>query len=75
MLNINPTMLPRLDEIETDLLARRARAEQERWLGEIEGVELTLTFLRQKRDASQRLARIAPVNLGMPGLRATDEML
>lgn len=71
MLDINPKMLPRLDEIETDLLARRARAEQEGWLGEIEGIDLTLTFLRQKRGESQRLARIAPVNLGMPGLRPT----
>jgi hypothetical protein len=26
MLNINPKMLPRLDEIEADLLARRCRA-------------------------------------------------
>ncbi|MCX4632793.1 recombinase [Streptomyces sp. NBC_01443] len=69
MLNINPKMLPRLEEIETDLLSRRARAEQEGWLGEIEGIELTLTFLRQKREESQRLARIAPVNLGMPGVR------
>jgi hypothetical protein len=69
MLNVNPKMLPRLDEIETDLLDRRARAEQEGWLGEIEGIDLTLTFLRQKREESQRLARIAPVNLGMPGLR------
>jgi hypothetical protein len=69
MLNINPKMLPRLDEIETDLLDRRARAEQEGWLGEIEGLDLTLTFLRQKREESQRLARIAPINLGMPGLR------
>lgn len=29
MININPKMLPRLDEIEVDLLARRARAEAE----------------------------------------------
>lgn len=72
MLNINPKMLPRLDEIETDLLARRARAEQEGWLGEIEGIDLTLTFLREKREESQRLARIAPVNLGMPGLRSAE---
>jgi hypothetical protein len=69
MPNINRKMLPRLDEIETDLLDRRDRTEQEGWLGEIEGIDLTLTFLRQKREESQRLARIAPVTLGMPGLR------
>ncbi|MFD8414006.1 recombinase [Streptomyces sp. NPDC059650] len=69
MLNINPKMLARLDEIETDLLARRTRAKQEGWLGALEGIDVTLTFLRQKREESQRLARIAPVNLGMPGIR------
>ncbi|MFG2631424.1 recombinase [Streptomyces sp. NPDC048473] len=68
MLNISPKMLPRLDEIENDLLSRRSRAEQEGWRGEIEGIDLTLTFLRQKREESQRLARIAPVELGMPGI-------
>ena len=52
MLAINPKMLPRLNEIEDDLLARRARAERENWLGEVEGIDLTLTFLRQKREAS-----------------------
>ena len=66
MLTINPKMLPRLDEIEADLLARRARAEQETWLGEVEGIDLTLTFLKQKRAETKRLARVAPVELGMP---------
>jgi hypothetical protein len=47
MLNINPKMLPRLGELEADLLARRARAEHEAWLGEVEGIDLTLIFLRQ----------------------------
>ena len=68
MININPKMLPRLDEIEADLLGRRARAEAEGWLGEIEGIDLTLTFLRQKRDQTRRLARIAPLDLGMPDM-------
>jgi len=68
MININPKMLPRLDEIEDDLQARRGRAAHEGWLGEVEGIDLTLTFLRQKRDQTRRLARIAPVSLGMPGV-------
>jgi hypothetical protein len=51
---------------DADLLARRARAEHEAWLGEVEGIDLTLTFLRQKREETNRLARIAPVELGMP---------
>jgi hypothetical protein len=71
MLAMHPKMLPRLDEIEEDLLARRARAEQEAWLGEVEGVDLTLTFLRQKRDETKRLARVASVDLGIPTITAS----
>lgn len=70
MLNINPKMLLRLDEIEADLLARRARAEHETWLGEVEGIDLTLTYLRQKREETKRLARVAPVDLGIPVVAA-----
>ena len=66
MLNINPKMLPRLDEIEDDLVARRTRAEQENWLGEVEGIDLTLSFLRQEREQTQRLVRIAPTELVAP---------
>ena len=54
MLRVDPKMLGRLDEIHTDLLARRAHAETEGWLGEIEGIELTLSFLAEKRAVSAR---------------------
>jgi hypothetical protein len=69
MLQVNPSMLPRLDELEADLLDRRARAEAECWLGGIEGVDLTLQFLRQKRTDAARLSRRAPVHLGLPQAR------
>jgi len=42
-------MLMRFGEIEADLVTRRRRAEDEGWLGEIEGIDLTLSFLRGKR--------------------------
>lgn len=54
VLELSPDMLPRLDEIEEDLLARRNRAEHEGWLGEIEGIDLTLTFLAQRRAEALR---------------------
>ena len=57
-------MLARLDEIEADLLARRQRAETEGWLGEIEGLDLTLSFLRTKRAHTQRFT--SKVHLGLP---------
>src|SRR6266536_2281056 len=65
VLQIDPKMLPRLDELEDDLTARRARALREGWLGEIEGVDLTLTFLRQKREQAQRHRRTTVI-LGLP---------
>jgi hypothetical protein len=55
-------MLPRLNEIEADLLARRSRAEAEGWLGEF---ELTLDFLRDKRNQAERAATF----VGMPTTR------
>jgi hypothetical protein len=59
-------MLPRLDEIEDDLLALRARAEREAWLGEVEGIDLTLTFLRDKRAEAHRIHQREPIHLGLP---------
>jgi hypothetical protein len=47
---------------------RTDRAHGKAWLGEVEGIDLTLTFLRQKREETKRLARIAPVHLGIPGV-------
>jgi hypothetical protein len=67
MLQVNPKMLTRLDELETDLLDRRSRAEQEGWLGEIDGLDLTLNLLRQKRDETRRMLRRS-TDLGMPRL-------
>ncbi|WP_051162271.1 hypothetical protein [Nocardia brevicatena] len=61
MLHIDPQIGSRLEEIETDLLARQSRAQAEGWLGEIEGIEPTLTFLRDKREQAHKLG------LGMPG--------
>jgi len=67
MLQVNPKMLPRLDELETDLLDRRSRAEQEGWLGEIDGLDLTPNLLRQKRDETRRMLRRS-TDLRMPRL-------
>jgi len=67
VLQVDPKMLARLDEIEADLLARRERAQAEGWRGEIEGLDLTLSFLRSKRAHTQRFTRRA--QLGMPAMR------
>lgn len=66
-------MLDRLAEIETDLLSRRERAEAEGWLGEIEGIDLTITFLNGKREKALRPAAKSRVDLGMPARRGKPE--
>jgi hypothetical protein len=68
MLHVDPGMLPRLCELEEDLVARRRRAVAEGWLGEIEGIDLTLRLLREKQAGAARLTR-RTVELGIPGLR------
>jgi site-specific recombinase XerC len=73
MLHINPKMLARLSELEADLLQRRTQAETEGWIGEIEGIDLTLTFLRAKRDETQRRAQRPAVHLGIPARRRPQE--
>lgn len=65
VLQIDPEMVARLGELEIDLQARRAKAHHEGWLGEIEGIDLTLTFLQQKRETAHRLGR-STVLLGLP---------
>ncbi|WP_424893243.1 tyrosine-type recombinase/integrase [Streptomyces sp. XH2] len=72
MLQVNPKMLPRLAEIEKDLILRRKKAEEEQWLGEIEGIDLTLTFVRSKQAEAARLTRRAPVDLGLPRPRPSQ---
>jgi hypothetical protein len=72
MLQVNPKMLARLDELEKDLLLRRQRAMGEGWLGELEGIDQTLVFLRTKRDEVVRLTQRSPVHLGLPKPRPSE---
>lgn len=69
MLHVEPQMVARLDEIEADLVARRDRAANEGWRGEIEGIEITLDHLRGKRDRAQRIDPGTAVTLPTPVVR------
>jgi hypothetical protein len=69
MLQVSPKMIRRLDDLEADLITRRARAQAEGWAGELEGLDLTLELLRAKRDNTHRRAQRPTVDLGMPAPR------
>lgn len=72
VLQVNPKMVARLDELEKDLLLRSQRAMEEGWLGEIEGIKQTLIFLRTKRAEAIRLSQRSPVHLGLPKPRPSE---
>ena len=57
----------RIVEIRDNLLARIAEADRENWLGEVEGLKVSLAGSEQKLD--QRARRAATVNLGIPTFR------
>lgn len=70
MLHVNPGMIARLDEINTDLISRRELAQTRGWLGELEGIALTLQFLAAKRAEAHRSVNRGPASLGMPAVRS-----
>ena len=69
MLHVDPGMLSRLGALEDDLVDRRSRAVEEGWLGEIDGLDLTLRLLREKQAAAGKLSRDRTVQLGIPRIR------
>lgn len=69
LLRPDPAQRARLEEIRDNLLARIAEAEREGWLGEIEGLRISLAGAEDKLvRIDQRSSRA--IDLGMPGRAA-----
>ncbi|MFH8714579.1 tyrosine-type recombinase/integrase [Streptomyces zaomyceticus] len=69
LLRPDPAQRGRLEEIRDNLVARIAEAEHEGWLGEIEGLRVSLAGAEDKLAQVYALAerKSATVQLGMPG--------
>jgi hypothetical protein len=68
LLRADPAQRPRLEEIRDNLHARIAEAEREGWLGEVEGLKVSLAGAEDKLaqiDATLR-RRTTTIQLGMP---------
>ncbi|WP_217208913.1 site-specific integrase [Streptomyces sp. AC550_RSS872] len=68
MLRVDPEERPRLEEIRDNLVARIAEAEREGWLGEVDGLSVSLAAAEEKLtqlDAEHARAS-AVVHLGLP---------
>ncbi|WP_447035887.1 tyrosine-type recombinase/integrase [Streptomyces sp. DSM 118878] len=67
MLWPDPAQRDRLVEIRDNLVARIAEAEREGWLGEVEGLQVSLAGAQQKlAQVDQLTAQRTTVDLGMP---------
>jgi hypothetical protein len=69
LLRPDPAQRPRLIEIRDNLRDRITEAHREGWLGEVEGLQVSLTGAEEKLAQIDR--RPAPVNLGTPALTPT----
>ncbi len=68
----DPAQRPRIAEIRDNLTARIAEADREGWLGEAEGLKISLAGAQDKLAQIDRRTRTpAPVGLGMPALSRT----
>lgn len=72
MLRVEPSQQARLVEITRNLADRVDEARANRWLGEVQGLQVSLEAARAKLTSLDRLARnnsIGTVNIGMPIIR------
>ena len=68
----DPAQRPRIAEIRENLIARIAEAEREGWLGEVEGLKVSLAGAEDKLTQIGRRSRTAAVDLGLPAAPATS---
>ncbi|MEV0226471.1 hypothetical protein [Streptomyces sp. NPDC050704] len=69
LLRPDPAQRSRLAEIRDNLVDRIAEAEGEGWLGEIEGLRVSLAGAQSKISQIDAAASGGPVNLGLPTRR------
>jgi len=74
MLRVDPALEPRLRQIIDNLGERIAEARQRGWLGEVEGLEVSLAAARQKLEQMQRArGRQGVTLLGTPIFRPSSQ--
>ncbi len=69
----SPPSGPASTEIRGNLIARISEAEREGWLGEVEGLKISLAGANDKLAQIDRRARNQPVDLGVPEVPASRQ--
>ena len=73
MLWPDPAQRPRIAEIRDNLTAPISEAEHQGWLGEVEGLKISLAGANDKLTQIDRRARRQPVDLGIPAIPDTQQ--
>lgn len=68
MLQLDPSARVRLIEIIENLSDRILEARDHGWLGEIEGLEISLSGANEKLASLDRRSNDGPISLGLPGI-------
>jgi hypothetical protein len=66
----DPAQRPRITEIRDNPIARIAEAEREGWLGEVEGLQISLDGANGKLAQIDHRSATPAVDLGIPSPRA-----
>jgi hypothetical protein len=66
----DPAQRPRIAEIPGNLIARIAEAEREGWLGEVEGLQISLGGANDKLAQIDHRSTTPTIDLGIPSPRA-----
>lgn len=72
MLQVDPREEWRLVEIVENLEERVVEAQENAWLGEVEGLQISLDAAKEKLAGLHKLDDVGPVSLGLPTLRRID---
>jgi integrase len=72
LLHLDPAQTERLREIIANLHDRVAEAENNNWLGEVEGLKISLNAAELKLQQAVNQPTASTINLGLPGRRKTD---
>jgi hypothetical protein len=65
----DPAQRPRIIEIRDNLINRIAEADHEGWLGEVEGLNISLAGANDKLAQIDRRTPASAIDLGMPSER------
>jgi hypothetical protein len=69
LLRPDPVQLPRLNEVRDNLLVRIDEALRHGWLGEVDGLKVSLTAANNKIAQIEETTRRRLTDLGMPTYR------